>query len=79
MKTYAPSPHEWESAAGQARRQNCVIILGRDEVGLCAVTPDGWRFYMTDCCHAATTGTQDGIACKKCFRLVNPALGGVPE
>lgn len=79
MKTYAPSPHEWESAERQARARQAPVILGRDEIGLCAVSPDGWRFYMTDCCHAATTGDVAGVVCKKCFQVVDPALGGVPE
>jgi hypothetical protein len=27
---------------------------------------------ISDCCGAAVTGTMDGIACKKCYRLVEP-------
>lgn len=79
MRTYTPSPEEWESAEAQARAARAPIIVGRDAIGLCAVTDYKFRFYMTDCCHAATTGSECGVVCKGCFEPVDPRLGGVPE
>ena len=46
-------------------------ILGVDAEGWpCAETSLGgqtFRYRLTQCCLAATTGTDDGIVCKGCF------------
>lgn len=51
-------------------------ILGSDSIGIVAVGPDGFRFYLTPCCKAATTRTASGVACAVCYQEVAPELGG---
>jgi hypothetical protein len=55
-----------------------VIVLGRTEVGAVA-EGYGMRYYLTDCCGASATGTCSGdVACRSCYRDVDPGLGGLP-
>ncbi|HNI35843.1 MAG TPA: hypothetical protein PLV93_10610 [Microthrixaceae bacterium] len=53
-------------------------ILGEDSIGKIAVGPDEFRFYLTPCCEASVTGTADGVACRACYEVVDPLLGGTP-
>lgn len=55
-----------------------VLVIGRDAVGVIAEC-EGFRYYVTDCCGASATGTDYGIACRKCRHVVSEMLGGVPE
>jgi hypothetical protein len=54
-------------------------VLGADQVGTLAVN-DGVVFYLTPCCAASVTGVcltadnPDGVACRKCYQPVDPAL-----
>lgn len=56
-----------------------VVLLEADEIGQRA-TCDGIGFYLTPCCQASVTGVSvtasnpDGVACRACYRPVDPAL-----
>ena len=54
-----------------------VRLVGRDEIGYVAQI-DGWdhRYYLTDCCGASAKGVERGVACRSCYRLIDPMLGG---
>jgi hypothetical protein len=58
---------------------NGVTIVGRDAVGLVAVSADlpGFGYYLTDCCLASAKGGEHGVICRACYRPVDDALGGV--
>jgi hypothetical protein len=56
----------------------------RDRYGLEYVKDDdGFAFYLTPCCDAATNGSiATGVpatVCRACYNEVDPLLGGVPE
>ena len=64
-----------------------VSIIGRDHLGLIAQVGDGERairYYLTECCRASATGVQQtadnpaGVACRGCYRPIDPRLGGLP-
>lgn len=53
-----------------------LIHVGRDEIGGLACTPDStFMWYLTDCCGASAKGTEAGICCRRCYHLIDPALG----
>lgn len=64
------------------RREADAFVARWDEPALGIV---GELVYLTGCCQAAVTGvcvtpvTPDGIACKGCYRPVNPRLAGTPD
>lgn len=69
--------------------QSPVTIIGRDAVGVIAEQVEAdlgltFRFYLTPCCAAAVTGVSvtvanpRGVACKGCYRPVDPALEREP-
>ena len=43
--------------------------IGTDADGFKVAQVDGFKFRLTPCCSAATTGTDYGIVCKACFEL----------
>lgn len=49
-------------------------ILSTDYRGTLAVN-DHIVFYLTPCCQASVTGTENGIACRACYNPVDPVLG----
>lgn len=55
-----------------------VLVIGRDVVGVIAES-EGFRYYITECCAASATGTDDGTACRNCYSEVSDALGDVPS
>lgn len=40
---------------------------------------DGDQFYITDCCDASAKGGEHGTVCRRCYRSIDPSLGGIPE
>lgn len=60
-----------------------VYVLGRDDVGVVAEYREPnrkpFRYYLTECCGASATGIEDGTACRNCYNLVDPLLGGCPD
>lgn len=53
-----------------------LVDLGRDTDGqLVTDLTYGVVWYLTECCAASATGTDSGVACRSCYRPINPALG----
>ena len=61
--------------------QTAPQIVGTDEVGTIAET-GGFRYYLTSCCAASTTGSIAGgvpaVVCRECYTEVDSRLGGIP-
>lgn len=55
-----------------------VEIVGRDKVGRIARDEDGSAFYVTECCAASAKGSMGAVVCRKCYRDIDPSLGGIP-
>jgi hypothetical protein len=54
-------------------------LQGRDAEGyLVYLTRDDMDTRVTECCHASAKGTEDGICCRKCYALIDDAIGGQP-
>ena len=63
-------------------------VIGADEIGTISCYEGdvgSFLYYVTPCCGADATGvsvTDDnpgGVACRACYRPVDPRLGGNPE
>lgn len=55
-----------------------VTIITTTETANMVMEVDGDRltgYWLTRCCDAAVTGVCEGVACKGCYRKVNPVLG----
>jgi hypothetical protein len=52
--------------------------MGRDAQGYLVARNDVMDVRLTECCHATAKGTDDGIACRNCYRLIDPLIGGMP-
>lgn len=63
---------EWREEFGGA------VPIDEDDVGLIAECEWG-LLYLTDCCGASAKGVEDGVACRNCYQLIDPRLGGIPR
>lgn len=53
--------------------------MGRDaENYLVWRNRDGMDVRVTECCQASAKGLEDSVGCRRCYRLVDPAIGGPP-
>lgn len=58
-------------------QQTADRVVGLSDEGYVVVEDDsGYRYGLTDCCHASAKGVEDGIACRSCYRDVDWSLGG---
>jgi hypothetical protein len=42
-------------------------VIGIDSEGFKVADDDGFRYRLTPCCGASTTGTDEGVVCRSCY------------
>jgi hypothetical protein len=54
-------------------------LQGRDAEGyLVWLTAEGMDVRVSECHRASAKGTEDGICCRRCYALIDEAIGGQP-